>query len=143
MKVVLTEGSVYQRIRRKLIGSGKSLRIAREAQRDQLGKCFFVQGAKVTPKVDPRCLASLEPGDTLLVAKLDRLARSTRDLLNTANAALSVLMPDCFSANTWVAPAALRASCCASSVCPSVETRAYPLIIASTLSRRLGRASDR
>src|SRR6516162_709017 len=30
-----------------------------------------------------RCLASLEPGDTLLVTKLDRLARSTRDLLNT------------------------------------------------------------
>ena len=27
--------------------------------------------------------ASLEPGDTLLVSKLDRLARSTRDLLNT------------------------------------------------------------
>jgi DNA invertase Pin-like site-specific DNA recombinase len=30
-----------------------------------------------------RCLASLETGDTLLVTKLDRLARSTRDLLNT------------------------------------------------------------
>jgi DNA invertase Pin-like site-specific DNA recombinase len=30
-----------------------------------------------------RCLASLEPGDTLVVTKLDRLARSTRDLLNT------------------------------------------------------------
>jgi DNA invertase Pin-like site-specific DNA recombinase len=30
-----------------------------------------------------RCLASLERGDTLLVTKLDRLARSTRDLLNT------------------------------------------------------------
>jgi DNA invertase Pin-like site-specific DNA recombinase len=30
-----------------------------------------------------RCLASQEPGDTLLVTKLDRLARSTPDLLNT------------------------------------------------------------
>ena len=30
-----------------------------------------------------RCMASLEAGDMLLVAKLDRLARSTRDLLNT------------------------------------------------------------
>jgi DNA invertase Pin-like site-specific DNA recombinase len=30
-----------------------------------------------------RCLASLEPGDTVLVTELDRLARSTRDLLNT------------------------------------------------------------
>ena len=30
-----------------------------------------------------RCLGSLEPGDVVLVTKLDRLARSTRDLLNT------------------------------------------------------------
>jgi DNA invertase Pin-like site-specific DNA recombinase len=29
-----------------------------------------------------RLLGSLEPGDTVLVTKLDRLARSTRDLLN-------------------------------------------------------------
>jgi DNA invertase Pin-like site-specific DNA recombinase len=30
-----------------------------------------------------RCIGSLRPGDVLLVTKLDRLARSTRDLLNT------------------------------------------------------------
>jgi DNA invertase Pin-like site-specific DNA recombinase len=30
-----------------------------------------------------RCLASLEPGDTFLVTKLNRLARSTRDMSNT------------------------------------------------------------
>ena len=30
-----------------------------------------------------RCMRSLEPGDTIVVTKLDRLARSTRDLLNT------------------------------------------------------------
>jgi DNA invertase Pin-like site-specific DNA recombinase len=33
-----------------------------------------------------RCLASLEPGDTLLATKPDRVARSTRDLLNTLDA---------------------------------------------------------
>jgi DNA invertase Pin-like site-specific DNA recombinase len=33
-----------------------------------------------------RCLASLEPGDTHLATKLDRVARSTRDLLNTLDA---------------------------------------------------------
>jgi DNA invertase Pin-like site-specific DNA recombinase len=33
-----------------------------------------------------RCLASLEPGDIVVVTKLDRLARSTRDLLNTLDA---------------------------------------------------------
>jgi DNA invertase Pin-like site-specific DNA recombinase len=30
-----------------------------------------------------RCVRSLEPRDTVVVTKLDRLARSTRDLLNT------------------------------------------------------------
>jgi len=69
MKVVLTEGSVYQRIRRKLIGSGRSLRIARETQRDQLGKYFLVQGAKVTPNVNleelARSLGCIEPWETV------------------------------------------------------------------------------
>jgi DNA invertase Pin-like site-specific DNA recombinase len=40
-------------------------------------------GVKTDRAALARCLASLEAGDTLLVAKLDRLARSTRDLLNT------------------------------------------------------------
>jgi DNA invertase Pin-like site-specific DNA recombinase len=40
-------------------------------------------GMKTDRAALARCLASLEPGDTLLVTKLDRLARSTRDLLNT------------------------------------------------------------
>jgi DNA invertase Pin-like site-specific DNA recombinase len=39
-------------------------------------------GVKTDRAALARCLASLEPGDTLLVTKLDRLARSTRDLLN-------------------------------------------------------------
>jgi len=33
-----------------------------------------------------KCLVSLEPGDPLLVTRLDRLAPSTRDLLNTLDA---------------------------------------------------------
>ena len=40
-------------------------------------------GAKTDRVALARCLASLEPGDTVVVTKLDRLARSTRDLLNT------------------------------------------------------------
>lgn len=39
-------------------------------------------GAKTSRAQLSRCLAALEDGDTLLVTRLDRLARSTRDLLN-------------------------------------------------------------
>jgi DNA invertase Pin-like site-specific DNA recombinase len=40
-------------------------------------------GAKTDRRALQRALAALSQGDVLLVAKLDRLARSTRDLLNT------------------------------------------------------------
>jgi DNA invertase Pin-like site-specific DNA recombinase len=40
-------------------------------------------GVKTDRAALARCLASLEPGDTVVVTKLDRLARSTRDLLDT------------------------------------------------------------
>ena len=40
-------------------------------------------GIKTDRATLARCLASLEPGDVVLVTKLDRLARSTWDLLNT------------------------------------------------------------
>ena len=40
-------------------------------------------GIKTDRAALARCLRGLEPGDVLLVSKLDRLARSTRDLLNT------------------------------------------------------------
>jgi DNA invertase Pin-like site-specific DNA recombinase len=42
-----------------------------------------VSGAKTDRQQLAKALAALGPGDTLMVCKLDRLARSTRDLLNT------------------------------------------------------------
>src|SRR5258708_6851799 len=43
-------------------------------------------GSKTDRRALQRALAALSQGDVLLVAKLDRLARSTRDLLNTLQA---------------------------------------------------------
>ena len=40
-------------------------------------------GAKTDRQQLAKAIAALAPGDTLVVCKLDRLARSTRDLLNT------------------------------------------------------------
>ena len=40
-------------------------------------------GIKTDRAALARCMRSLEAGDTVVVTKLDRLARSTRDLLNT------------------------------------------------------------
>jgi DNA invertase Pin-like site-specific DNA recombinase len=45
-----------------------------------------VSGAKTDRKQFRRAVASLAPGDVLVVTRLDRLARSTRDLLNTLDA---------------------------------------------------------
>jgi DNA invertase Pin-like site-specific DNA recombinase len=42
-----------------------------------------VSGAKTDRAQLRRAIAQLEPGDVLMVTRLDRLARSTRDLLNT------------------------------------------------------------
>jgi DNA invertase Pin-like site-specific DNA recombinase len=41
-----------------------------------------VSGAKTDRRALAKALAELGPGDTLIVTRLDRLARSTRDLLN-------------------------------------------------------------
>jgi DNA invertase Pin-like site-specific DNA recombinase len=43
-------------------------------------------GAKAERKELARALKSMTAGDTLLVTRLDRLARSTRDLLNILDA---------------------------------------------------------
>jgi DNA invertase Pin-like site-specific DNA recombinase len=40
-------------------------------------------GAKTDRKALAKAIAALQPGDTLIVCRLDRLARSTLDLLNT------------------------------------------------------------
>jgi DNA invertase Pin-like site-specific DNA recombinase len=42
-----------------------------------------VSGAKTDRAQLRRAIAELQPGDVLMVTRLDRLARSTRDLLNT------------------------------------------------------------
>ena len=42
-----------------------------------------VSGAKTDRAQLRRVIETLEPGDVLMVTRLDRLARSTRDLLNT------------------------------------------------------------
>src|ERR1700760_1381009 len=48
------------------------------------GKVFreVASGAKTDRAQLRRSIAALEPGDVLMVTRLDRLARSTRDLLN-------------------------------------------------------------
>jgi DNA invertase Pin-like site-specific DNA recombinase len=45
-----------------------------------------ISGAITNRPALAKALAALAPGDTLVVCKLDRLARSTRDLLNTLDA---------------------------------------------------------
>ena len=65
---------------------GQSLGAQHEALREAGAAQVFSEkqsGVKTDRAALGRCLASLEAGDTLVVAKLDRLARSTRDLLNT------------------------------------------------------------
>src|SRR5262245_39299504 len=65
---------------------GQTLEAQQGALREAGATQVFAEkqsGVKTDRAALARCLASLEPGDALLVTKLDRLARSTRDLLNT------------------------------------------------------------
>jgi DNA invertase Pin-like site-specific DNA recombinase len=75
----------YARVSR----GGKSESV--DAQARQLTKAgckkvfrdLHVSGAKTDRAQLRRVIEALEPGDVLMVTRLDRLARSTRDLLNT------------------------------------------------------------
>src|SRR5262249_50510308 len=65
---------------------GQSVNAQVAALRKQgAGKVFreVASGAKTGRGQRPRILDQLDAGDVLLVTRLDRLARSTRDLLNT------------------------------------------------------------
>jgi DNA invertase Pin-like site-specific DNA recombinase len=65
---------------------GQTLDAQQTALREAGATRLFAEkqsGAKTDRAALARCIASLEPGDTPLVTKLDRLARATRDLLNT------------------------------------------------------------
>jgi DNA invertase Pin-like site-specific DNA recombinase len=73
----------------RVSSDGQSLEAQEEALRAAGAQRVFAEkqsGEKTDRAALGRCLASLEAGDVLLVTKLDRLARSTRDLLNTLHA---------------------------------------------------------
>jgi DNA invertase Pin-like site-specific DNA recombinase len=58
-------------------------------------------GAKTDRAQLRRVIAALEPGDVLTVTRLDRLARSTRDLLNTLAVVTGKEAGFCSLADTW------------------------------------------
>jgi DNA invertase Pin-like site-specific DNA recombinase len=63
-----------------------------------------VSGAKSDRAALAKAIAALKAGDTLVACKLDRLARSTRDLLNTW-----LLLPRLAQASDrWAIPGAIR-----------------------------------
>jgi DNA invertase Pin-like site-specific DNA recombinase len=65
---------------------GQTLETQQHALKEAGAERVFAEkrsGVKTDRRELARCIASLEAGDTLLITKLDRLARSTRDLLNT------------------------------------------------------------
>jgi hypothetical protein len=70
MKVIITEGGLYQRLRRRLKAEGRSLRITRAAQQSQLGRYFVASGNRIVEHhIDLEELAqrlkAIEPWETL------------------------------------------------------------------------------
>jgi hypothetical protein len=97
------------------------------------GVVVSAQGSSNERKLAPRALIVARVFSKSLVLRAKRssfvtskVSPASRIAVARANAARSVLTPDCFSLNTRSAPASRRAACCASSVCSSVLTRAYP-----------------
>ena len=72
---VSTDGQTFDAQHSTLIAAGAERTFAEK-----------VSGAVTNRKAVARALAALGPGDVLLVTRLDRLARSTRDLLNVLDA---------------------------------------------------------
>jgi DNA invertase Pin-like site-specific DNA recombinase len=68
---VSTEGQTLEAQQAALAGAGAEKIFAEK-----------ISGVIADRKALARAIASLGPGDTLIVTRLDRLARSTRDLLN-------------------------------------------------------------
>jgi DNA invertase Pin-like site-specific DNA recombinase len=66
------------------VGKARRLRCANFVS-PELRKCSgeVASGAKTDRPLLRRLLAGIGPGDVVMVTRLDRLARSTRDLLNT------------------------------------------------------------
>src|ERR1700741_2720772 len=60
-----------------------------------------ISGAVTERKALARAIAALGPGDVLLVTQLDRLARSTRDLLNVLDAVANAGAGFRSLADTW------------------------------------------
>jgi hypothetical protein len=58
------------------------------------------------------CLAEIGPGDVVIVTRLDRLARSTRDLLNTLAAITGKKAGFRSLADAWPTPPRRTAVCC-------------------------------
>ena len=68
---------------------GQTLDAQQAALREAGAEQIFsekISGAVTERKALARAIAALGPGDILLVTRLDRLARSTRDLLNVLDA---------------------------------------------------------